>query len=171
LLEALFLSLVGVFHLLHVKFAGLGVIYDWGWVIFSDYAFCFFLDPNWGLPGLIDVLIRHVFEDWQEMPHIVARLIILFRKRDRRIAPVILIKEARAADPLPISHINSPIAIQQLILKHPNPLLPTQPKIASGNKTSHSVSGKMVNPALLPQLAHSGIDPGVARSALVPGFD
>ncbi len=47
-------------------------------------------------------------------------------------------------------------------------LLPADPQVSAGEETSDCVSGQMVDPALLSQLGHDGIDPGETRPALSP---
>lgn len=41
---------------------------------------------------------------------------------------------------------------------HSLTLLPADPQVAPGEKASDGVSGEVVNPALLPQLSHDGVD-------------
>ena len=47
-------------------------------------------------------------------------------------------------------------------------LLPADPQVSSGQEAGHGVPGQVVDPALLPQLRHDGVDPGEARAALRP---
>lgn len=47
-------------------------------------------------------------------------------------------------------------------------LLPADPQVSSGQETGHSVSGQVVDPALLPQLCHDGVDPREAGPTLCP---
>lgn len=47
-------------------------------------------------------------------------------------------------------------------------LLPADPQVSSGKETGHGVSSQVVDPALLPQLGHDGVDPGEAGPALRP---
>lgn len=41
---------------------------------------------------------------------------------------------------------------------HLLPFFPADPQVSSGKETSHSMSGQVVDPTLLPQLSHDGID-------------
>ena len=45
-------------------------------------------------------------------------------------------------------------------------LLPAEPEVAAGEEAGHGVSGQVVDPALLSQLRHDGVDPREARLAL-----
>lgn len=47
-------------------------------------------------------------------------------------------------------------------------LLPANPQVSSRQETGHGVSSQVVDPSLLPQLGHDGIDPGEAGTALRP---
>ncbi len=51
---------------------------------------------------------------------------------------------------------------------HLHALLPADPQVSSGQETGHGVSGQVVDPALLPQLGHDGVDPGEAGPAFCP---
>lgn len=51
---------------------------------------------------------------------------------------------------------------------HLHALLPADPQVSSGQETGHGVSSQVVDPALLPQLGHDGVDPGEAGPALRP---
>lgn len=46
----------------------------------ANDALCFLLHILWGLPGLEDVLVGHVLEHRQKVPHKVAMLVILLAK-------------------------------------------------------------------------------------------
>lgn len=46
------------------------------------------------------------------------------------------------------------------------PFLPADPQVPAGEKTSDGVPGEVVNPALLPQLSHDGVDEGESGSRL-----
>lgn len=43
---------------------------------------------------------------------------------------------------------------------HSLPFLPVDPQVSPCEKTSDGVPGEVVNPALLPQLSHDGINEG-----------
>lgn len=45
-------------------------------------------------------------------------------------------------------------------------LLPADPQVAPGEEAGHSVPAQMVNPALLAQLGHDGIDEGESCAGL-----
>lgn len=45
-------------------------------------------------------------------------------------------------------------------------LLPADPQVSSGQEAGHGVPGQVVDPALLPQLGHDGIDEGETSPGL-----
>lgn len=47
-------------------------------------------------------------------------------------------------------------------------LLPADPQVSSSQETGHGVPSQMVNPALLPQLSHDGVNPREAGPTLRP---
>lgn len=53
-------------------------------------------------------------------------------------------------------------------MPHLHSFLPADPKVTPGEKTGHRVSGQVMDPALLPQLSHDGVDPGKACLSLCP---
>lgn len=54
------------------------------------------------------------------------------------------------------------------VCTHPDPALPADPEVPSGEEAGHSVPGQVVDPALLPQLGHDGVNPREACLALGP---
>ena len=46
--------------------------------------------------------------------------------------------------------------------------LPAQPQVSAGQEAGDGMPGQVVDPALLPQLGHDGVDPGEARLGLRP---
>lgn len=51
---------------------------------------------------------------------------------------------------------------------HPDPALPADPEVPAGEEAGHGMPGQMVDPALLPQLGHDGVNPREACLALGP---
>lgn len=51
---------------------------------------------------------------------------------------------------------------------HPDPALPADPEVPAGEEAGYGVPGQVVDPALLPQLGHDGINPREACLALGP---
>ena len=49
-----------------------------------------------------------------------------------------------------------------------HPLLPADPQVSPGQEAGHGVPGQVMDPPLLPQLRHDGVDPGKAGPALCP---
>lgn len=47
-------------------------------------------------------------------------------------------------------------------------LLPADPQVSPGQEAGHGVPGQVMDPPLLPQLRHDGVDPGEASAALRP---
>lgn len=47
-------------------------------------------------------------------------------------------------------------------------LLPADPQVSPGQEAGHGVPGQVMDPPLLPQLRHDGVDPGEAGPAFRP---
>lgn len=56
----------------------------------------------------------------------------------------------------------------RLACTHPDPALPADPEVPAGEEAGHSMPGQVVDPALLPQLGHDGVNPREACLALGP---
>ena len=53
-------------------------------------------------------------------------------------------------------------------VSYPHAALPADPQVSPGEETGHSVSGQVVDPALLSQLGHDSVDPGETGPTLSP---
>ena len=65
------------------------------------------------------------------------------------------------------------MCLQFLKLTHLHPFLPTDPQIPPCEETGYRMSPHLVDPTLLPQLGHDGINPGeasVPRGPLCQGL-
>lgn len=51
---------------------------------------------------------------------------------------------------------------------HPDPTLPADPEVPAGEEAGHGVPRQVVDPALLPQLGHDGVNPREACLGLGP---
>lgn len=61
--------------------------------------------------------------------------------------------------------------VQEPFLKHLGPALPVDVAAAARQETGHGVPAQVVDPSLLPQLPHQGVDPGEARAAVFPAAE
>jgi hypothetical protein len=55
-------------------------------------------------------------------------------------------EESRAAEPLPVGVIDSPIRVKKIEVEYLRPLLPGLPQIPTGEETGHRVPGQVMNP-------------------------
>lgn len=64
-----------------------------------------------------------------------------------------------------MSHWN---AILKTVLSYLHAALPADPQVSPCEETCHSMSGQVVDPALLSQLGHDSVNPGKTSSTLSP---
>lgn len=118
------------------------MLYNRIWVVFTHNASCCLLDTAWGFPRLINVLCwvllqtRNIlsakikvkfilyfenfhteFNEVMILLNVVSIFVRLLAERDGRVNPEELVEKGACRQPLPVSSIQSPVAIQQELLK------------------------------------------------------
>ena len=109
-------------------------------------------------------------EHGQEVPDEVPILVILLAKADRAVDAEELVEEGAGRQPHPVAIVDMPIPINEEAVKRVPPLLPVDVQVTTGQETGNCMPGQMMHPALLLQLHHDGINPGVACARLLPGL-
>ncbi len=61
-----------------------------------------------------------------------------------------------------------PVRVEEELVEHLHPLLPGDPEVPPGEEAGDGVPGQVVDPSLLPQLGHDGVDPGEPGAAVGP---
>ena len=126
---------------------------------------------NRRLPRLINILVRKLLQLRDKLPHEIALLVPLLRKRNRAVAPVELGVEGRAAQPLPIADIARGFVVNQPLLEHLRAALPIDVAPAAREETGNGVPAEVVDPAFVLELAHQRVDPGEACAAFAPALE
>lgn len=105
------------------------------------------------------------------MPHELAGLIPLLRKRNGAITAIELGVESRARQPLPVTDIARGFVIDQPLLKHFGAAFPVDVAAPARQEASDGVAAEVVDPAFGAELAHQGVDPGKACAAVFPALE
>ena len=137
-------------------------------VVLANDALSGLLDSFRSGPWLVYVAGGEVFQHWQISPDKVSIGIGLPAKLDRAVAVEKLLEERGARQPHPGSSIDRPVSVQQKLIKDSHALLPGDPEVAPGEEAGGGVSGQVVDPALLSQLSHDGVYPGIAGLGIGP---
>ena len=86
-------------HFLYIFFTCCLMINNGKRIVFSNNAFSFNLNLQRSFMGFIDIFIRKIFQNWQEMSNIIAFWIHFLEKGNRWVDSEVLIEEATATQP------------------------------------------------------------------------
>ena len=93
------------------------------------------------------------------IPYVVSRRVDAFAEVDRAVGVEELLEKRAAREPHPHAGVNTPVWVEQELLEHPHTVLPGDPEIPPCKEAGDSMTGKMVDPTLLIQLSHDGVNP------------
>ena len=137
-------------------------------VVLADDALSRLLDSFRGGPWLVYVAGGEVFQHRQISSDKVTIGISLPAELDWAVAVEKLLEKRGAREPHPGSSIDRPVGIQQELIKDSHAFLPGHPEVAPGEEAGGGVPRQVVDPALLPQLSHDGVNPGISGLGVGP---
>jgi len=94
--------------------------------------------------------------------------IVFLEERNWGVHVEVLIVESAAAHPLPVPVVDRPIGVNQEFIKNSGTQLPVNPEITSCQETGYELSGLVVDPTFLLQLAHGSVNSWEACHSLLP---
>lgn len=123
------------------------------------------------LPGLVDVLWLYVAQLGDPAADEGAVAIPLLAKGDGAVDAVVLGEEGNAGEPLPVANVAGGLVVEEELLKDLCAALPVDVAAAAGEEAGDAVAAEVVDPAVVAELAHEGVDPGEAGCAGLPAAE
>ena len=101
-----------------------------------DAAGCL-LDREWGLPWLIDILAGILLELGKILLDVITLLVGLLPESHWTVHSEKLVKESASRKPHPVSGIETPISVKEILFKNFLSLFPGLPEVAPCQETGH----------------------------------
>lgn len=87
-------------------------------VVNTDYALGLFLERHRSGPRFVDVRFREVFQRGHILADVVAVGVGLLTKSNGAINSEVLVKEGGAAKPHPVTSVEGPVTVDQILIKY-----------------------------------------------------